>query len=51
VFFQAKKYFYVLHKTQTFKLVKSARKNLKVKPFMVRYEIFDIEPNNIAKQP
>ena len=29
VFFQAKKYFYVLHKTQTFKLVKSARKNLK----------------------
>ena len=29
MFFQAKKHFYVLHKTQTFKLVKSARKNLK----------------------
>jgi hypothetical protein len=27
--FSRKKYFYVLHKTQTVKLVKSARKNLK----------------------
>ena len=51
MFFQTKKYFYVLHKTQTVKLVKSARKKLKRSCFYIHTNniLRDVKSDEILK--